>query len=133
MKVEKFMEDNPLSALFLKRDRCRLPYSVFKPHSEVTTFLESIFKDRPPTAFFQYPPYVKLERKCNRILQMSRDECESYFMSFKISETTHIYNAVVNSCKTAGFNMIDAWNSDMFNLQWTGYIMPPDIENLNKY
>jgi hypothetical protein len=28
-------------------------------------------------------------------------------MAFKILDNTHIYNAVVNSCKTAGFAMIE--------------------------
>jgi hypothetical protein len=54
-------------------------------------------------------------------------------MSFKIADNTHIYNAVVNSCKNAGFTMIEGLENDMFNLQWTGYILPPDIKDLNKY
>jgi hypothetical protein len=37
-------------------------------------------------------------------------------MSFKISDNTHIYNALVNSCKTAGWNMIEGANNEMFNL-----------------
>ena len=37
-------------------------------------------------------------------------------MSFKILDNTHIYNAVVNSCKNAGFIMIEGSNNDMFNL-----------------
>ena len=54
-------------------------------------------------------------------------------MAFKIADNTHIYNAVVNSCKNAGFNMIDNQNNEMINLLWTGYIMPPDIKDLNKF
>ncbi len=53
-------------------------------------------------------------------------------MSFKISDTTHIYNAVVNTCKNAGFNMVEGANN-YFNLQWTGYITAADIKGLNKY
>ena len=37
-------------------------------------------------------------------------------MAFKIGDNTHIYNAVVNSCKTAGFTMIEGQQNDMFNL-----------------
>jgi hypothetical protein len=37
-------------------------------------------------------------------------------MAFKILDNTHIYNAVVNSCKTAGFAMIEGQKNDMFNL-----------------
>lgn len=54
-------------------------------------------------------------------------------MAFKILDNTHIYNAVVNSCKHAGFTMIEGQTNDMFNLQWTGYVLPPDIKDLNKY
>lgn len=54
-------------------------------------------------------------------------------MAFKIADNTHIYNAVVNSCKVAGFNMIEGPQNDMYNLQWTGYVMPCDIKDMNKY
>ena len=102
--------------MFIRREQGRLPYSVFKPHNKETTFLKSLFENRPPTAFFQYPPYVKIERKCDRIRKFNRDEVENLFMSFKISDNTHIYNALVNSCKTAGWNMIEGANNEMFNL-----------------
>ncbi len=36
-----------------------------------------------------------------------------YYMAFKIADNTHIYNALVNSCKTAGWSMIE---NDAFNL-----------------
>ena len=124
---------NPLNMSFIRREKSRLPYSVFKPHATEITFLKSIFENRPPTAFFQYPPYVKYERKCDRIRKYNKDEVESLFMSFKILDNTHIYNAVVNSCKFAGFALIEGQTNDMFNLQWTGYVLPPDIKDLNKY
>jgi hypothetical protein len=74
---------------------------------------------------------VKIDRKCERIIKYSSENVEDYFMSFKIADTTHIYNALVNSCKGAGFVLIDDANSDMFNLTWTSYILPPDIKDLN--
>jgi tubulin polyglutamylase TTLL4 len=116
---------------FIKREKGRLPYSVFKPHAQESTFLESIFEGRQATAFFQYPAYVKIERKCDRIRKYKREEVETLFMAFKIADNTHIYNAVVNSCKCAGWTMLE--NSDLFNLQWTGYVMPIDIKDLNRY
>ena len=33
-KVTQFMEENPVSQAFLKREKGRLPYSVFKPTLE---------------------------------------------------------------------------------------------------
>jgi len=53
------MDKNPVNPLFIRRERGRLPYSVFKPHSTEIPFLKSIFENRPPVAFFQYPAYVK--------------------------------------------------------------------------
>ena len=96
------------------------------------TFLKSIFENRPPTAFFPYPVYVNYERSCDRIRTYNRDEIEFLFMSFKISENTHIYNAVVTSCKNAGLIMMEKPGA-FFNLQWTGYITSNDIKHLNKY
>lgn len=57
-----------------------------------------------------------MERKCDRIRKYKREEVENLFMSFKISDNTHIYNAVVNTCKFAGLQMIEGSNNDMFNL-----------------
>lgn len=105
--MDTYLEANPLNLAFIKREKGRLPYSVFKPHAKDVQFLQSIYKNRPLVAFFQYPSYVKIERKSSRIRIIKREEVEDFFMSFKISDNTHIYNAVVNSCKNSGFVMID--------------------------
>jgi hypothetical protein len=68
----------------------------------------------------------------DRIRIYKREEVEHLHMSFKISDTTHIYNAVVNSCKTAGFTMLESPNK-YFNVQWTGYIEAIDIKELNRF
>jgi tubulin polyglutamylase TTLL4 len=52
-------------------------------------------------------------------------------MAFRINDSTHIYNAVVNSFKNGGFQLID--NSSYFNVLWTSYTKPDDIRELNKY
>ena len=52
-------------------------------------------------------------------------------MSFMISDRTHIYNAVVNTMKTAGFDLLEF--GDEYNLLWTGYTTIEDILKLNKY
>lgn len=53
--------------MFIRKEKGKLPYSVFKPHSLKVHFLRSVFEGRQPTAFFPYPSYVKLDRKCDRI------------------------------------------------------------------
>jgi len=57
-KVTRFIIANPVSAAFLRREKGRLPYSVFKATAPEVQFLKSEFKGRPPTAFFPYPTYV---------------------------------------------------------------------------
>lgn len=57
-KVKKFILENPVSSAFLKREKGRLPYSVFKATNETVKFMKSSFRGRPPTAFFSYPTYV---------------------------------------------------------------------------
>lgn len=52
-------------------------------------------------------------------------------MSFHNSDRTHIYNAVVNTMKNGGFEMIE--RGDDWNLIWTGYTQAEDILQLNKY
>lgn len=51
-KVKKFIIDNPVSSAFLRREKGRLPYSVFKATANEIKFIKSQFKGRPPTAFF---------------------------------------------------------------------------------
>lgn len=40
-------------------------------------------------------------------------------MAFKVADHTHIYNAVVNSFKTAGFQMLE--KGTYWNCYWNGY------------
>ena len=54
-------------------------------------------------------------------------------MAFRIAETTHVYNALVNTCKNAGFALAEGSTESFFNLQWTGYVTSKDIKDLNKF
>jgi hypothetical protein len=53
-------------------------------------------------------------------------------MTFNITESTHIYNAVVNTLKTSGFIIISP-NSSKWNLQWTGVVKPELLKEVSKY
>lgn len=66
-KVNDFLQNNPLCHTFIKKEKGRLPYSVFKPHSETIYFVKSIFDKRPPTAYFPYSRYCKVTRESERI------------------------------------------------------------------
>ena len=135
VKVTKFLEANPLSKAFLKREKGRLPYSVFKPTAQNVMFVKSNYKFRPPTVFFPYPSYVSAEHPQQKLVEIKqydrRQQIEVLFFSFLNSDRTHIYNAVVNTCKNGGFEMIEHGND--YNLIWTGYTTIEDILALNKY
>lgn len=124
-----------MSQAFLKREKGRLPYSVFKASSEFVKFIKSKFKGRPPTVFFSYPSYVnqKHQLEDSDLIKVyeRRGDIEYLFFSFISSDRTHIYNAVVNTMKNGGFEMLE--KGDDFNLIWTGYTTVNDIFPLNKY
>ena len=137
-KVERFIEENPVSQAFLKREKGRLPYSVFKPTAEVVRFIKSKYNGRPPTILFAYPSYVNARHPIEEtadedILKVydRRTQIEVLFFSFLNSDRTHIYNAVVNTMKNGGFEMLE--RGEDFNLIWTGYTTVLDILPLNKY
>ena len=52
-------------------------------------------------------------------------------MAFQISDSTHIYNVLVNSLKHAGFELLD--DSSFWNVIWTRYVEVSDVKKLNKY
>lgn len=53
-------------------------------------------------------------------------------LGFKMTETCHIYNAVVNSLKTAGFRIVGP-NSSKWNVMWTGVTKTDILKETNKY
>lgn len=77
----------------------KIPMSVNKPTSNHVAFLTSPIKGRDPVMFFPYPNYVTTARKDDygRVFYKHVSELGTKTMRFKISETTNIYNAVVNS------------------------------------
>lgn len=135
LKCMKFITDNPVSNAFLKREKGRLPYSVFKATTSEVRFMKSIFKARAPTVFFLYPTYVNLtqtyDQSLVKVYNRRGDTIEPLFMSFVISDRTHVYNAVVNTMKQNGFELLEKGND--FNLLWTGYTQVEDLLPLNRY
>lgn len=49
-----------------------------------------------------------------------------------MTETCHIYNAVVNSLKNGGFRIVGP-NSQKWNIMWTGVTKPDILKETNKY
>ena len=115
----------------MKREKGRLPYSMFKGVNTDVFFLNSCFKNQPPTAFFPYPKYTKESTSMARVRRYSREDLESLFLSFRIADTTHIYNAVCNTMTSSGFTLTET--NPYYNLVWTGYTKVEDIQELGKY
>ena len=59
-------------------------------------------------------------------------EAEEMTLGFKMTETTHIYNAVVNSLKNAGMKILGP-NSQKWNIMWTGVTKPEYLKEANRY
>lgn len=110
----------------MKREKGKLPYSMFKGVSNDVFFYSSLFENRPSTAFFPYPRYTKEVSNMSRVKKYQRTDLEHLFFSFKIADTTHIYNALCNTMTSSGYTLVE--NNPFFNLVWTGYTKPEDIQ-----
>jgi hypothetical protein len=86
----------------------KIPMSVRKPVSQYVAFLKSPFKNRGPVMFYAYPSYVGEDKEdYGRLFYRHQSDIDQYIMRFKISDTTNIYNAVVNTCKAAGMLLVN--------------------------
>lgn len=129
-KVKEFILYHSISNK-VKKNKIKLPSSVFKPAADHVFFLKSVFEGRPPTAFFPYMKVVGIKRDSDRIRKYRREDLEYLFMSFKIRESTTIYNTVVNVFKNSGFIMID--QGENFNCYWSGYAKVEEVAQMNKF
>ena len=53
-------------------------------------------------------------------------------LGFKMTESTHIYNAVVNTLKHAGMRILGP-NSGRWNIMWTGVTKGEYLKEANKF
>ena len=53
-------------------------------------------------------------------------------LGFKVHETTHVYNSVVNAMKAAGIRVIPP-NSSKYNVIWTGICRPEQLKVATKF
>lgn len=54
-------------------------------------------------------------------------------LNFRINDTTHIYNAVVNSCKNAGLKILMGEKLSGWNILWSGPIKGDFLRDFTKY
>jgi hypothetical protein len=79
-----------------------------KPPNNKIVLLYGPIPGRQPSIFFNYPPFLKMQRpfKQDQIQIITQSQLQPYsYLSFKISGT-HTYNCVVNAMKTAGFHIV---------------------------
>ena len=100
--------------------------------NEKVVLLQSWIKSRPWVVFFSYPAYVLKEKVAkSELRECSQEELSNFQLVFKITETTNIYNSVVNSWKNAGFYLVDSGRD--WNILFTGYIRPEALKDVNKH
>ena len=53
-------------------------------------------------------------------------------LGFKVTETTHIYNSVVNSMKVAGVRIVSP-STSKWNIMWTGVNRTDYLKEASKF
>ena len=65
-------------------------------------------------------------------MKLSQDDLRpSCQLTFKINNSTHTYNCVVNAFKIAGFRVVQ--EGGQWNCLWTGLIRPSRLKTMNPY
>lgn len=109
---------------------------LLKPPSNTIILNYGPIPGRPPTIFFSYPAFLKIQRpyQKDRIQMITQDQLQPYSqLTFRITNT-HIYNCVVNALKTAGFHMVTTGNGPTsWNILWTTLIRPSKVKNMNEF
>jgi hypothetical protein len=140
--------------MFAKKER-KIPGSVMKPHAThvhlvQTNVLRGAAKN--VRVFFPYPGYcAKLKTQDNFLqildrVQAIKDESNSQVkivhqykmmdknmsLGFKVHDSTHIYNSVVNTMKAAGIRIMPP-GTRKWNVIWVGVCKPDMLKEATKY
>lgn len=91
--------------------------------------LASIYSGRPATVLFDYPPQCqKPSRKSNRVYLFKDSDFKPLY--YKISDSVHTYNCMVNALSYAGFTPIE---HSGYNLKVSGVPQPKALRKFNQY
>ena len=92
--------------------------------------LSPIYSNRSPTVLFDYPPQCqKQSRKSNRVV-LQTDINESKPLFYKISDSVHTYNCMVNALANAGFTPIMGKG---YNFKASGVPHPKVLRKFNQF
>lgn len=110
----------------------KIPGSVRKPTNDTIITYTTPLEGGSEIIFFNYPKYVGKNKESNgKLTQYAQEDLGRCKLVLKISETTHIYNSLVNSCKNAGFYLTDVGKE--WNLLWTGGGKSECLKYMNEY
>ncbi len=114
------------------RKNKKIPGSVRKPTNQIVTLIKSPVDGGSESVMFNYPKYVGETKETEgELVEYTQKDMKKCKMVLKISETTHIYNSVVNSCKNAGFYLTDVGKD--WNLLWTSSSKTEILRTMNKF
>lgn len=101
---------------------------LLRAHSDIIVMQRSRFgPERPDTIFFQYPGFCNREREYVNTYRLTQEELKPRTLAFKLHDSTHTYNCVVNSLKRSGFRHTTASG---WNVLWCGYTKGEFLKDL---
>eukprot|EP00826_Nyctotherus_ovalis_P037464 TRINITY_DN3415_c0_g1_i1.p1 TRINITY_DN3415_c0_g1~~TRINITY_DN3415_c0_g1_i1.p1 ORF type:complete len:367 (-),score=106.74 TRINITY_DN3415_c0_g1_i1:1094-2194(-) len=90
---------------------------LMKPYAHRVLFQSSVYANRSPTVFFQYPPSARKQRLEVRVRGYRQDELGDCYLGFRVSDNTYAYKCVCKALKYAGFRIAKEGN---WNVLWSG-------------
>ena len=140
--------------MYAKKER-KIPGSVLKPHSPYVHLVQSNALrtgQKTVRVFFPYPQYcfkIQTSESFLQVIDQARVISDSddrqikkihqfrmmdknMALGFKVHDSTHIYNSVVNTMKAAGIRIVPP-NSSKYNCLWTGMCKPEQLKIASKY
>ena len=90
----------------------------------------SPFTGRPPTVFFNYPPHMNEQPRKPHKSMVFKMRDNKFKLKFKISESVHTYNCVVNTLCFSGFTQTEGAN---WNVMWSAPLKPETLRHYDMY
>lgn len=144
-ELERYDPQIVADLMYARKER-KIPGSVLKPHNPYCHLVQSNAMNvlvKNVRVFFPYPTYcyrISTQQSFLEIRDQAQDIKNNGIMQikmihqfkmmeknmtlgFKVHDSTHIYNSVVNTMKAAGIRIVPP-NSSKWNILWTGMCKP---------
>lgn len=152
-EFERYDPSNVAEQMYARKER-KIPGSVLKPHSPYCNLVQSntLKIQNSVRVLFPYPAYCyKLNTQPSHLVFLDLQQevvadpeqslkivhqykmmLRNMTLGFKIHDSTHIYNSVVNTLKAAGFRIVPP-NSNKWNILFTGMCKQDQLKDASKY